>query len=46
MNIGVIGSGEMGSLLAAKFIKLGYNVSIANLPGREKDSPAVSNKMI
>lgn len=33
MNIGIIGSGEMGSLLASKFIKLGHVVSIANSRG-------------
>ena len=33
MNIGIIGSGEMGSILALKFIKLGHNVSIANSRG-------------
>jgi predicted dinucleotide-binding enzyme len=30
MNIGIIGSGEMGTCLASKFIKLGHTVSIAN----------------
>src|SRR5687768_10695575 len=30
MNIGIIGSGEMGSCLASKFVKLGHTVSIAN----------------
>src|SRR5258708_23593098 len=33
MNIGIIGSGEMGSGLASKFIKLGHSVSIANSRG-------------
>jgi predicted dinucleotide-binding enzyme len=33
MNIGIIGSGEIGSLLASKFIKLGHAVSIANSRG-------------
>jgi predicted dinucleotide-binding enzyme len=33
MNIGIIGSGEMGSTLALKLIKLGHNVSIANSRG-------------
>jgi predicted dinucleotide-binding enzyme len=33
MNIGIIGAGEMGSLLASKFIKLGHSVSIANSRG-------------
>jgi predicted dinucleotide-binding enzyme len=33
MKIGIIGSGEMGSLLASKFIKLGHEVSIANSRG-------------
>ncbi len=33
MNIGIIGSGELGSLLASKFVKLGYSVSIANSRG-------------
>jgi predicted dinucleotide-binding enzyme len=30
MNIGIIGSGEMGTCLASKFVKLGHTVSIAN----------------
>jgi predicted dinucleotide-binding enzyme len=33
MNIGIIGSGGMGSCLAAKFVKLGHTVSIANSRG-------------
>ncbi len=33
MNIGIIGSGEMGTCLAAKFVKLGHTVSIANSRG-------------
>lgn len=33
MNIGIIGAGELGSLLASKFIKLGHVVSIANSRG-------------
>jgi predicted dinucleotide-binding enzyme len=33
MKIGIIGSGEMGSLLALKFVKLGHTVSIANSRG-------------
>lgn len=33
MNIGIIGSGEMGTCLATKFIKLGHAVSIANSRG-------------
>ena len=33
MNIGIIGSGEMGSCLALKFVKLGHTVSIANYRG-------------
>jgi predicted dinucleotide-binding enzyme len=33
MNIGIIGSGEMGSCLASKFIRLGHTVSIANSRG-------------
>lgn len=33
MNIGIIGAGEMGSLLASKFAKLGHVVSIANARG-------------
>jgi predicted dinucleotide-binding enzyme len=33
MNIGIIGSGEMGSCLATKFIKLGHSVSMANSRG-------------
>ena len=33
MDIGIIGSGEMGSFLASKFIKLGHTVSIANSRG-------------
>lgn len=35
MNIGIIGSGEMGSCLASKFIKLGHRVSIANSRGAD-----------
>jgi predicted dinucleotide-binding enzyme len=34
MNIGIIGSGEMGTCLALKFVKLGHTVSIANSRGR------------
>lgn len=33
MNIGIIGSGEMGRCLASKFVKLGHKVSIANSRG-------------
>jgi predicted dinucleotide-binding enzyme len=33
MNIGIIGSGGMGSCLALKFVKLGHTVSIANSRG-------------
>lgn len=33
MNIGIIGSGEMGACFAAKFAKLGHEVSIANSRG-------------
>ena len=33
MNIGIIGSGEMGSCLATKFAKLGHSVAIANSRG-------------
>lgn len=33
MNIGIIGSGEMGCSLASGFIKLGHTVSIANSRG-------------
>ena len=33
MNIGIIGSGEMGICLATKFVKLGHTVSIANSRG-------------
>lgn len=33
MNIGIIGSGEMGVCLATKFVKLGHSVSIANARG-------------
>jgi len=33
MNIGIIGSGGMGSCLAEKFVKLGHTVSIANSRG-------------
>ena len=33
MKIGIIGSGELGSLLASKFVKHGYTVSIANSRG-------------
>ncbi|SMC61013.1 NADPH-dependent F420 reductase [Pedobacter nyackensis] len=33
MNIGIIGSGQIGSCLATKFVKLGHSVSIANSRG-------------
>jgi predicted dinucleotide-binding enzyme len=33
MNIGIIGAGAIGSCLAAKFVKLGHPVSIANSRG-------------
>jgi 8-hydroxy-5-deazaflavin:NADPH oxidoreductase len=33
MNIGIIGSGEMGSCLASKFVELGHTVSISNSRG-------------
>jgi predicted dinucleotide-binding enzyme len=33
MNIGIIGAGEIGSCLAAKFIKLGHSVAISNSRG-------------
>ncbi|HEY4195087.1 MAG TPA: NAD(P)-binding domain-containing protein, partial [Mucilaginibacter sp.] len=33
MNIGIIGSGEIGSCLASQFVKLGHSVSIANSRG-------------
>jgi len=33
MNIGIIGTGEMGLCLATKFVKQGYAVSIANSRG-------------
>lgn len=33
MNIGIIGSGGMGSCLASKFVKLGHAVSMANSRG-------------
>jgi predicted dinucleotide-binding enzyme len=33
MNIGIIGSGGMGSCLASKFSKLGHTVSVANSRG-------------
>ncbi|SIN64203.1 NADPH-dependent F420 reductase [Chitinophaga niabensis] len=33
MNIGIIGSGEMGSCLASKLTKLGHTVSVANSRG-------------
>jgi len=33
MNIGIIGAGEMGSFLAARFIQQGHAVSIANSRG-------------
>lgn len=33
MNIGIIGSGELGSLLASKFVKSGHTVSISNSRG-------------
>jgi predicted dinucleotide-binding enzyme len=48
MNIGIIGSGEMGQCLASKFVKLGHSVSIANSRGPAslkkiaKDTGAVS----
>ena len=35
MNIGIIGAGEIGSCLAAKFIKLGHSVAISNSRGPE-----------
>src|SRR5688572_19394229 len=35
MNIGIIGSGEMGTCLATKFAKQGHTVSIANARGPE-----------
>jgi predicted dinucleotide-binding enzyme len=35
MNIGIIGAGEIGSCLAAQFIKLGHSVAIANSRGPE-----------
>src|SRR5687768_15774975 len=33
MNIGIIGTGEMGICLATKFVKHGHSVSIANSRG-------------
>jgi predicted dinucleotide-binding enzyme len=33
MNIGIIGSGEMGTCLATKFVTLGHTVSMANSRG-------------
>ena len=33
MNIGIIGSGEMGRCLASKFVKLGHAVAMANSRG-------------
>jgi predicted dinucleotide-binding enzyme len=33
MNIGIIGSGEMGSCLASRLVKLGHTVSMANSRG-------------
>lgn len=33
MKIGIVGAGELGSLLASKFVKVGHNVSIANSRG-------------
>jgi predicted dinucleotide-binding enzyme len=33
MNIGIIGSGQIGSCLAARFIELGHSVSISNSRG-------------
>ncbi|HTF80969.1 MAG TPA: NAD(P)-binding domain-containing protein [Cytophagales bacterium] len=33
MNIGIIGAGEMGSCLAASFVRLGHKVSLANSRG-------------
>jgi 8-hydroxy-5-deazaflavin:NADPH oxidoreductase len=35
MNIGIIGSGNIGSILAKRFALLGHNVSIANSRGPE-----------
>lgn len=35
MNIGIIGSGAIGSVLAAKLVKLGHKVNIANSRGPE-----------
>src|SRR5436190_17896239 len=35
MNIGIVGSGEMGRSLASKFIKSGHTVSMANSRGPE-----------
>jgi len=33
MNIGIIGSGQIGSCLASKFVKLGHSVSMTNSRG-------------
>jgi predicted dinucleotide-binding enzyme len=33
MNIGIIGTGEMGICLASKFVKQGHTVSMANSRG-------------
>ncbi|MHA4739402.1 NADPH-dependent F420 reductase [Dyadobacter sp. MSC1_007] len=33
MNIGIIGSGELGTCLASKLVALGHNISIANSRG-------------
>src|SRR6188768_239763 len=33
MHIGIIGSGEMGTCLATKLVKMGHKVSIANSRG-------------
>jgi predicted dinucleotide-binding enzyme len=33
MNIGIIGSGGMGTGLASKLVKLGHRVSLANSRG-------------
>ena len=43
MNIGIIGTGEMGIGLAKKFVKHGHIVSIANSRGRASLKQLVGN---
>jgi predicted dinucleotide-binding enzyme len=44
MNIGIIGSGEMGTSLASRFTRLGHKISIANSRG-PASIEEMSNKM-